>query len=54
MPIDGFGSYEGNAVCWMVYHDQGGTVVHATCESIALQRFIAKYPNRSVTKIVRL
>jgi hypothetical protein len=51
---DGFTSYEGNAVLWAVYHDQGTTHVHATSEAIALQRFMAKYPNRSVRKIVRI
>lgn len=50
---DGFTSYEGNAVLWIVYHDRGTTHVHATSESIALMRFIAKYPDRSVRKIVR-
>ena len=48
---DGFTSYEGNAVCWTVYHDQGTTHVHATSETIALIRFMAKYPNRSVKGI---
>lgn len=50
---DGFTSYEGNAVLWVVYHDRGTTHVHATSESIALMRFIAKYPDRKVKKIVR-
>ena len=48
---DGFTSYEGNAKLWKVYHDQGMTHVHATSEAIALMRFLAKYPNRSVKKI---
>ena len=51
--LDGFTSYEGNAVRWTVYHNQGTTFVHATSEAIALQRFMAKYPNRVVKKIVR-
>ena len=51
---DGFTSYEGNAVLWIVYHDQGGTHVHATSEAIALQRFLAKYPNRQVRRIERV
>lgn len=50
---DGFTSYEGNAVLWIVYHNQGTTHVHATCEAIALQRFIAKYPDRQVRDIKR-
>lgn len=50
---DGFSSYEGNAKLWIVYHDQGTTLVRATSEAIALQRFMAKYPNRSVRKIER-
>ncbi len=51
--MDGFTSYEGNAVTWIVYHNHGTTVVHATSASIALARFSAKYPNYSVQKIVR-
>ncbi len=52
--FDGFSSYEGNAVCWNVYHNRGTTIVHATSESIALMRFMAKYPNYTVRKITRL
>ena len=51
--MDGFTSYEGNAITWIVYHDHGSTTVHATSEAIALARFTAKYPNYSVRKIVR-
>lgn len=51
--MDGFTSYEGNAVLWTVHHNQGTTHVHATSEAIALQRFLAKYPNRVVRKITR-
>ena len=50
---DGFTSYEGNAILWIVYHNQGTTHVRATSEAIALQRFIAKYPNLSVREIRR-
>ena len=50
---DGFTSYEGNSVMWIVYHNQGTTFVHATSEAIALQRFMAKYPNHTVRKIER-
>jgi hypothetical protein len=39
---DGFSSYEGNAVLWVVYHNHGTTHVHATSEVIALARFMAK------------
>ena len=49
---DGFTSYEGNAVLWIVYHNQGTTHVHATSEAIALQRFMAKYPKLSVRQII--
>ena len=45
---DGFENYEGNAIAWRVYHNNGTTTVHATSEAIALQRFIAKYPNLKV------
>ena len=50
---DGFTSYEGTAVRWTVYHNQGTTFVYATSEAIALARFMAKYPDRSVRKIER-
>ena len=50
---DGFSSYEGNAVLWIVYHNHGTTHVHAITEAIALQRFMAKYPNYSVRDIRR-
>ena len=38
---DGFTSYEGNALLWIVYHNHGTTHVHALTESIALARFMA-------------
>lgn len=50
---DGFTSYEGNAVRWIVYHNRGTTFVHATTEAIALQRFMVKYPNYTVKDIKR-
>ena len=50
---DGFSSYEGSAVMWRVTHNHGTTLVHATSESIALSRFMAKYPGYSVIKIER-
>ncbi len=51
--LDGFTQYEGNAVRWEVYHNQGSTFVYATSEAIALQRFMAKYPNLIVSRIER-
>lgn len=48
---DGFTSYEGNAKRWEVYHNHGTTFVYATTESIALARFMAKYPNYQVKDI---
>ena len=50
---DGFTSYEGNAVMWVVYHNHGTTFVHALTESIALIRFMAKYPTYRVKNIKR-
>ncbi len=50
---DGFSSYEGNAVRWIVYHNTGTTFVYATSEAIALQRFMAKYPDKKVREIKR-
>lgn len=51
--IDGFTSYEGNDVLWIVYHNHENTHVHATTEAIALQRFITKYPTYSIKDIKR-
>lgn len=51
--MDGFTSYEGNAVLWCVYHNHGTTFVHACTESIALARFTMKYPNYQVRNIKR-
>ena len=50
--MDGFSSYEGGAKLWTVYHNHGTTHVHALTEAVALQRFMAKYPNYIVSKIV--
>ena len=50
---DGFTSSEGNAVRWIVYHNRGTTFVRATTESIALARFMAKYPDYKVKEIKR-
>ena len=50
---DRFTSYEGNAVLWIVYHNHGTTHVHATTESIALARFMAKYPTYQVKDMKR-
>lgn len=50
---NGFTYYEGNAVRWIVYHNHGTTTVYATTESIALARFMAKYPNYQVRDIKR-
>lgn len=51
--LDGFTCHEGNATKYIVYHDRGTTTVYATSEAIALQRFMAKYPDRSVIDIKR-
>lgn len=51
--MDGFTSYEGGAISYVVVHDHGTTVVHALNEIIALQRFVARYPNYSVREIRR-
>ena len=50
---DGFNTYETGSPSWIVYHDHGTTYVHAPSEAIALARFMAKYPERKVRKIVR-
>lgn len=51
--MDGFNQYEGNAIAWIIYHNHGTTIVHATSEAIALQRFSIKYPGYSVIRITR-
>lgn len=54
MAYDGFTSYEGSAVLWKVHYHGGTNFVHATSEAIALQRFMAKFPDKCVIKIVRV
>ena len=51
--VDGFTSYEGNAVLWIVYHNYGTTHVHAPTETLALFRFMAKYPTYQVRNVKR-
>lgn len=51
---DGFTSFEGDSVLWVIYHNRGTTHVHAKNESIALQRFMTKYPTYLVKDIKRL
>ena len=51
---DGFTSYESGAYMWRVYHNHGTTIVRAMSEAIALQRFMAKYPNYSVREIKKI
>lgn len=51
--LDGFNSYEGDAKQYIVEHDRGSTIVYATSEAIALARFMAKYPDRSVKRVRR-
>lgn len=48
---DGFTSIEAGAVRWEVYHSRGTTYVYAKTESIALARFMAKYPTYQVKDI---
>ena len=50
---DGFSSYESGAYLWKVTHNHGTTFVRAMSEAIALQRFLAKYPNYQVREIKR-
>ena len=50
---DGFTRYEGGAVMWRVHSDHGVTSVYALNETVALQRYMAKYPDHSVIKIER-
>ena len=49
--VDGFHSYEAGAKLYKVTHDKGTTLVYATNETLALQRFIAKYPERTVYSV---
>lgn len=52
----GFTRFEGDAICWTICHDQGTTYIYASKESVALRRFMAKYPNckvKDVKKIIK-
>ena len=48
---DGFTSYEGTAKRYVVHHTTGTTFVYANNETIALMRFMAKYPDKKVKEI---
>lgn len=50
---DGFSQYEGDSVRWIVWHDHGADYVYAKSEAIALQRFLARYPDYVVHEIKR-
>lgn len=50
---DGFTHYEGNAVMWEVYHNNGLTHVYAPTAEEAAERFKAKNPNLIVSKVTR-
>ena len=50
---DGFTSYEGGDVRWIVYHNKGTTFVHALNETVALMLFMAKFPDYKVRDIKR-
>ena len=50
---DGFSSHGADDVPWIVYTNTGTVTVYAPSEAVALQRFMAKYPDRKVNKIVR-
>lgn len=52
--LDGFSCYESGAYMWKVIHNHGATFVRAMTESIALARFMAKYPDYQVRNIVRM
>ena len=53
MAYDGFTSYEAGCVLWTGHYQSGITYVHAQSEAIALQRIMAKFPGKTVLKIVR-
>ena len=40
-------SYGGDKM-WEVYHNRGSTHVHAPSEAVAIQRFLAKYPDANI------
>ena len=50
----GFDHYEGDAKLWRVTHNQGSDFVHAPSEALAIQRYMAKYPNRQIRKVERV
>lgn len=53
MAIDGFTYIGAGDVRWEVHHNGGTTFVYAPTESIALARFMAKYPNARILDIKR-
>lgn len=52
MSYDGFDRYYGGDKMWEVVHNRGTTIVRAPSEAIAVQRFLAKYPNSNIRKVI--
>lgn len=51
--MDGFSYHYAGDVRWEVKHKQGTTSVYAPSESVAIQRFMAKYPDKVILKVVK-
>ncbi len=51
--VDGFTHHGAGDVAWRVFTNTGTVTVYAPSEAIALQRYLAKYPNSKVSKVVR-
>ena len=47
----GFDHYEGGCKLYRVTHKRGSDFVHAPNEMLAMQRYMAKYPDREIRKI---
>lgn len=53
MNYPGFDVHYAKDVRWEVYHNGGTTFVYAPSEAVAIQRFLAKYPDKVVKKVER-
>ena len=49
----GFDTHYPGDVRWEVRHNTGTTFVTAPSEAIAIQRFLAKYPDKIVKRVER-
>ena len=53
MSYPGFDIHYADDVMWEVYYNGGTKIVYAPSEAVAIQRFLAKYPNATIRKVIK-